>query len=276
MGNILDNILATKKLEIAANRSKKSLLNLEEEIHAIQDERAFITAISNKVKNNHSAVIAEIKKASPSKGVIRENFDPAEIASSYQEGGATCLSVLTDKDYFQGHADYIQLVKNRCTLPVLRKDFMIDPYQIYESKALGADCILLIVAALELSQMQELESIANALGMDVLVESHDGYELEKALQLNTKLIGINNRNLKTFDVTLQTTLDLLNSCQLSVMIAFTSLIKFSFWGKAYIHLQLWSLLQLYLIHSIQGGCRPKRLQLTTQPGRVSWAGLASC
>ena len=118
MGNILDNILATKKLEIAANRSKKSLLNLEEEIHAIQDERAFITAISNKVKNNHSAVIAEIKKASPSKGVIRENFDPAEIASSYQEGGATCLSVLTDKDYFQGHADYIQLVKNHCTLPV--------------------------------------------------------------------------------------------------------------------------------------------------------------
>ena len=210
MGNILDNILATKKLEIAANRSKKSLLNLEEEIHAIQDERAFITAISNKVKNNHSAVIAEIKKASPSKGVIRENCDPAEIASSYQEGGATCLSVLTDKDYFQGHADYIQLVKNHCTLPVLRKDFMIDPYQIYESKALGADCILLIVAALELSQMQELESIANALGMDVLVESHDGYELEKALQLNTKLIGINNRNLKTFDVTLQTTLDLLN------------------------------------------------------------------
>jgi|TARA_B110000208_G_scaffold54793_1_gene71860 indole-3-glycerol phosphate synthase len=209
MSNILDNILATKKLEIASSRQKKSIANLEDEITSIEDERGFIAAISKKIEANHSAVIAEIKKASPSKGVIREDFNLVQIAKSYEQGGATCLSVLTDKDYFQGSTDYIQMVKNHCTLPVLRKDFMIDPYQIYESKALGSDCILLIVAALELLQMQELEAIANELSMDVLVESHDAYELEKALQLETKLIGINNRNLKTFDVTLQTTIDLL-------------------------------------------------------------------
>ena len=209
MPNILDQILATKKEEIASSKLVKSLSDLEIDIRNVEGNRSFIKAIDEKVLRKKTAVIAEIKKASPSKGVIREDFDPSQIAKSYEDGGATCLSVLTDIDYFQGKPEYIGLVKKSCNLPVLRKDFMIDQYQIFESKALGADCILLIVAALELNQMKELESIANELDMDVLVESHDEYELEKALQLNTKLIGINNRNLKTFDVSLQTTLNLL-------------------------------------------------------------------
>ena len=209
MPNILDKILATKKEEIASSKLVKSLSDLEIDIRNIEGSRSFIKAIDEKVLRKKTAVIAEIKKASPSKGVIREDFDPSQIAKSYEDGGATCLSVLTDIDYFQGKPEYIGLVKKSCNLPVLRKDFMINQYQIFESKALGADCILLIVAALELNQMKELESIANELDMDVLVESHDEYELEKALQLNTKLIGINNRNLKTFDVSLQTTLNLL-------------------------------------------------------------------
>jgi indole-3-glycerol phosphate synthase len=209
MNNILDKILVTKKEEIAISKLAKSIHDLENDIRNNNDKRPFIEAIEEKFIGKDIAVIAEIKKASPSKGIIRANFNPDQIAKSYENGGATCLSVLTDKDYFQGNPSYIQLVKNHCKLPVLRKDFMIDHYQIFESKALGADCILLIVAALELNQMKELESLATELDMDVLVESHDGHELEKALQLNTKLIGINNRNLKTFDVSLQTTLNLL-------------------------------------------------------------------
>jgi indole-3-glycerol phosphate synthase len=156
-------------------------------------------------------VIAEIKKASPSKGIIRQNFDPVLIAQSYEKGGAACLSVLTDRDYFQGHPDFIKQVKSSSTLPVLRKDFIIDPYQIFESRALGADCILLIVAALDLEKMKELESIANDLGMAVLVESHNQLELDAALELNTPLMGINNRNLKTFEVSLKTSIDLVKS-----------------------------------------------------------------
>ena len=156
-------------------------------------------------------MIAEIKKASPSKGIIRENFDPVLIAQSYEKGGAACLSVLTDRDYFQGHPDFIKQVKSSTKLPVLRKDFIVDPYQIYESRALGADCILLIVAALGLEEMKELEIIANDLGMAVLVESHNQLELDAALELNTPLIGINNRDLKTFEVSLKTSIDLVKS-----------------------------------------------------------------
>ena len=209
MTNILDKILISKKEEIASSKLAKSILDLENDIRNNNDMRPFIAAIEEKFISKDVAIIAEIKKASPSKGIIRANFNPDQIAKSYENGGATCLSVLTDKDYFQGNPSYIQLVKNHCKLPVLRKDFMIDHYQIFESKALGADCILLIVAALELNQMKELESLAAELDMDVLVESHDEHELEKALQLKTKLIGVNNRNLKTFDVSLQTTLNLL-------------------------------------------------------------------
>ena len=156
-------------------------------------------------------MIAEIKKASPSKGIIRKNFDPVLIAQSYEKGGAACLSVLTDRDYFQGHPDFIKQVKLSTKLPVLRKDFIIDPYQVYESRALGADCILLIVAALDLEKMKELEIIANDLGMAVLVESHNQLELDAALELNTPLIGINNRDLKTFEVSLKTSIDLVKS-----------------------------------------------------------------
>jgi indole-3-glycerol phosphate synthase len=156
-------------------------------------------------------VIAEIKKASPSKGIIRENFDPVLIAQSYENGGAACLSVLTDRDYFHGHPDFIKQVKLSTKLPVLRKDFIIDPYQVYESRVLGADCILLIVAALDLEKMKELEGIANDLGMAVLVESHNQLELDAALELNTPLMGINNRDLKTFEVSLKTSIDLVKS-----------------------------------------------------------------
>jgi indole-3-glycerol phosphate synthase len=155
--------------------------------------------------------LLKLKKPVPSKGIIRQNFDPVLIAQSYEKGGAACLSVLTDRDYFQGHPDFIKQVKSSSTLPVLRKDFIIDPYQIFESRALGADCILLIVAALDLEKMKELESIANDLGMAVLVESHNQLELDAALELNTPLMGINNRDLKTFEVSLKTSIDLVKT-----------------------------------------------------------------
>jgi indole-3-glycerol phosphate synthase len=171
--------------------------------------RGFYRAMKAKVDAGLPAVIAEIKKASPSKGVLREHFVPEEIAVSYEKGGAACLSVLTDRDYFQGHEDYLQAARKACGLPVIRKDFLVDPYQIYEARSINADCVLLIVSALSKMQLQDLEGIAHELGMDVLVEVHDGEELETALTMNTPLVGINNRNLHTFDLTLETTYGLL-------------------------------------------------------------------
>ena len=209
MSDILKKILATKKIEVAAARAKVSINRMEEFAYMQTKPRDFIGAIRAKIAADNAAVIAEIKKASPSKGVIRADFNPAEIAKSYEAGGAACLSVLTDVEYFKGSAEYLLQARAACNLPVLRKDFMIDMYQVYEARAMGADCILLIAAAIDLDKMRELENIAHMLGMAVLVEVHNGEELDLALQLNTPLLGINNRNLRTFDVTLQTTLDLL-------------------------------------------------------------------
>ncbi|GAB4257214.1 MAG: indole-3-glycerol phosphate synthase TrpC [Methylomicrobium sp.] len=206
--DILKKILDTKADEVARRKHNTSVEMLREIASGIERPRGFAAALQRKVAAKQPAIIAEIKKASPSKGVIRENFDPVAIGQDYAMNGASCLSVLTDKDYFQGSEVYLQMVRERCPLPVLRKDFMIDPYQIFEARALGADCILLIVAALEDALMHELASTAKDLGMDVLVEVHNAAELQRALTLDTPLIGINNRNLRTFDTTLQTTLDL--------------------------------------------------------------------
>ena len=210
MSDILNKILATKAIEVAASKAKISLDKVKKLAEMQPKPRDFIGAIRAKIAAGNAAVIAEIKKASPSKGVIRENFNPAEIAVSYENGGAACLSVLTDVEYFQGSSDYLLQARAACHLPVLRKDFMIDAYQVYEARAMGADCILLIAAAIDLAKMRELETVAHELGMAVLVEVHDGDELALALQLKTPLVGINNRNLRTFDVTLQTTLGLLD------------------------------------------------------------------
>ena len=209
MSDILNKIIATKRLEIAAALAVKSLAQVETEAASQPAPRDFVGAIRAKLAVGRPAVIAEIKKASPSKGVIRADFRPADIARSYAEHGAACLSVLTDRDYFQGCPEYLQAARNACTLPVLRKDFIVDRYQIAEARAMGADAILLIAAALDLRQMQELEAVAQGYGMAVLVEVHNGEELDAALQLQTPLLGINNRNLRTFEVTLQTTLGLL-------------------------------------------------------------------
>jgi len=214
MSDILEKIDATKKIEVANGLQKISLGNQREQAEANNKDillkpRGFIRAIENKISAGKAGVITEIKKASPSKGILRENFQPAEIARSYEKHGAACLSVLTDVDYFQGCNAYLQEARAACSIPVLRKDFTIDPYQIYEARAIGADAILLIVACLELNQMKELEACAHELGLDVLVEAHNAPELEQALELKTRLLGINNRNLKTFEVTLQTTLSLL-------------------------------------------------------------------
>jgi indole-3-glycerol phosphate synthase len=206
--DILKKILDKKAEEVARRRLGMTIANLEDIAGDVESPRGFYNALQSNVLAKKPAIIAEIKKASPSKGVIREDFNPIAIGQDYAMNGATCLSVLTDKEFFQGSEVYLQMVRERCPLPVLRKDFMIDPYQIFEARALGADCILLIVAALEDSQMHELSDIATKLGMDVLVEVHDAEELQRALTLDTKLIGINNRNLRTFETSLQTTLDL--------------------------------------------------------------------
>jgi indole-3-glycerol phosphate synthase len=209
VSDILNKIIATKHEEVAAARGVKSMAQLEAEIAQQGAPRDFVAAIRQKIENGQSAVIAEIKRASPSKGVIRADFRPADIARSYAEHGAACLSVLTDRQYFQGAPEYLQAARAACTLPVLRKDFLIDAYQVAEARAMGADAILLIAAALDLPQMQALERQAMDYGMAVLVEVHDGLELEAALQLQTPLLGINNRNLRTFEVSLETTLGLL-------------------------------------------------------------------
>ncbi|MFC3337482.1 indole-3-glycerol phosphate synthase TrpC [Paracandidimonas soli] len=209
MNDILAKILETKKAEVATARQMRSEADVLREAQSRKDVRGFASAIEDKISQGKPAVIAEIKKASPSKGVIRENFNPTAIAASYAAHGAACLSVLTDVQFFQGSYDALRQARATCTLPVLRKDFMIDCYQIAHARALGADCILLIVAALGKQQLLEFESTAMELGMDVLVEVHDRDELETALQLKTPLLGINNRNLRTFETTLDTTIGLL-------------------------------------------------------------------
>jgi len=211
MNDILAKILETKKAEVATARQMRSESDVLREAKSRKDLRGFARAIEEKIAQGKPAVIAEIKKASPSKGVIRENFNPVDIASSYAAHGAACLSVLTDVQFFQGSYDYLRQARAACTLPVLRKDFMIDPYQIIHARALGADCILLIAAALSPQQLREFEGVAKELGMDVLVEVHDRAELDIALQLDTSLLGINNRNLRTFETSLNNTLDLLEA-----------------------------------------------------------------
>jgi indole-3-glycerol phosphate synthase len=208
--DILQRIIARKAEELAVLVRNEPLPAVRQHAQAAAPARDFAGALRARVAAGKPAVIAEVKKASPSKGLLRENFDPAAIAASYEAHGAACLSVLTDRDFFQGSADDLRAARAACALPVLRKDFMIDPYQVYEARTFGADCILLIVAALDDGRMAELESVANELGMAVLVEVHDGGELERALQLKTPLLGINNRNLRTFETRLETTLGLLD------------------------------------------------------------------
>lgn len=206
---ILKKIIDRKWEEIEERSKNAPLEALKTAAKGASPCRGFIRAIEAKLAAGQSAVIAEIKKASPSKGVLRENFVPAEIAASYETGGAACLSVLTDVDYFQGATAYLQEARGACSLPVIRKDFIVDPYQVYEARAMGADCILLIAAALEDQQMADLLELAQSLGMDVLIEVHNEEELLRTLPLNTRLIGINNRNLHTFEVSLHTTIELL-------------------------------------------------------------------
>jgi indole-3-glycerol phosphate synthase len=209
MSDILNKIVAVKREEIAAAKSKVPLAAMRADAESRVLTRDFEGAMRRKIAAGKSAVIAEVKKASPSKGVLRADFIPADIAQSYAEFGAACLSVLTDRQFFQGQPDYLKQARASCDLPVLRKDFMVDAYQIYESRAMGADCILLIVSCLEDAQMAELEAIARSLDMAVLVEVHDKIELERALKLKTPLVGINNRNLRSFEVSLDTTLGML-------------------------------------------------------------------
>ncbi|WP_395764368.1 indole-3-glycerol phosphate synthase TrpC [Stutzerimonas balearica] len=206
---VLEKIVARKAEEVAERRARVALDELARQAAAADPVRGFADALIRRVRAKEAAVIAEVKKASPSKGVLREHFDPVQIARSYEAGGAACLSVLTDIDFFQGADAYLQQARSACSLPVIRKDFMIEPYQVVEARALGADCILLIAAVLDDGQLAELSAEARSLGMDVLVEVHDASELERALKLETPLLGINNRNLHTFEVSLETTLDLL-------------------------------------------------------------------
>ncbi len=209
VGDILQRILETKRGEVAAARSARPQAALEADARAAAPARDFAGALRAKIAAGEPAVIAEVKRASPSKGLLRADFDPAAIARSYAAGGAACLSVLTDAVYFQGAAAHLGAARSACALPVLRKDFVVEPYQVYEARALGADCILLIVAALTPARMRELEAVAHDLGMAVLVEVHDAAELEAALGLATPLIGINNRDLRSFETRLETTLGLL-------------------------------------------------------------------
>ena len=213
MSDILHKIMAVKREEVAAGLKKKSLAAMRADAESRVLTRDFEGALRAKVAAGQAAVIAEVKKASPSKGVLREDFIPADIAQSYAEGdgqvSAACLSVLTDQQFFQGGNGYLKQARASCDLPVLRKDFMVDPYQVYEARTIGADCILLIAACLDDAQMADLEAVARSLDMAVLVEVHDRAELERALKLKTRLVGINNRNLRTFEVSLQTTLDML-------------------------------------------------------------------
>ena len=208
MSDILEKIVAVKHQEVAAAKRRKPLAAVRADAESRVLTRDFVGAMRSKIAAGHPAVIAEIKKASPSKGVLREEFIPADIAQSYAEHGAACLSVLTDVEFFQGSVDFLKQARASCQLPVLRKDFMVDAYQIYESRAMGADAVLLIAACLDDAQMKDFEAIARNLDMAVLVEVHDQAELERALKLQTPLIGVNNRNLKTFEVSLDTTLSL--------------------------------------------------------------------
>ena len=208
MTDVLAKICADKREAVAARKASKPLASLEAELKEASPPRGFHAALSRRAGEGRVALICEIKKASPSKGLIREDFEPATLARAYAEGGASCLSVLTDEPYFQGHDDYLKQARAAVDLPVLRKDFMLEPYQIVESRTLGADCILLIMAALTDAQATELEATALDLGMDVLIEAHDAEELERALRLRSPLVGINNRNLKTLQVDLATTLEL--------------------------------------------------------------------
>jgi indole-3-glycerol phosphate synthase len=209
MSDILDKILRRKAEEIAERRARIALRELASRVEATPPARPFVEAMQGRLARGEAAVIAEIKKASPSKGLLRADFRPADIARSYERGGAACLSVLTDVDFFRGADDDLRAARAACALPVLRKDFTVDPYQVYEARALGADCILLIVAALADAMLGELAGLAQHVGMDVLVEVHDQAELERALRLNVPLLGINNRNLRTFETRLETTLELL-------------------------------------------------------------------
>jgi len=209
MSDILDRIVAVKRDEIAAARALRDLASVRRDAESLGGVRDFIGSLRAKIAGGNAAVIAEIKKASPSKGVLRERFVPGEIAASYEWGGAAALSVLTDAQFFQGAPAFLEQARAACVLPVLRKDFIVDAYQLFEARAMGADCILLIAACLGDAQMADLEAQAHVLGMAVLVEVHDRVELERALRLSTPLVGINNRNLRSFEVTLETTLGLL-------------------------------------------------------------------
>jgi indole-3-glycerol phosphate synthase len=206
---VLDRIMAAKRAEVAAAKKAVSASRMEEMARNAGQPRGFISKLREKIRAGEAAVIAEIKRASPSRGVLRENFNPAEIAQSYQAGGAACLSVLTDREFFQGAPEHLAAARAACALPALRKDFIVDPYQVDEARAMGADCILLIAACLSVAEMKDLEARANALAMAVLVEVHDATELQAALALRTPLVGINNRDLRTFETRLETTIGLL-------------------------------------------------------------------